>query len=239
LALRSVPDAARYGRVIEDQGKVVAFLEKDLNQPGPGVINGGIYVLKREILALVCDLPCSLEQDVFPALVKRGEIWGKEFDGYFLDIGPPETLEQGRRELPRVRVRPAALLHMEALVDITGRDASVADGVRWRAGAVEGVRALNDRGYYVFVLGGGDRGLETEIEARLAFEGAHVDRFYAADSPSPLDQATKEWPIVSERSFLVGGQGPDVEAAQRAGIAAHSLGGGDLAALVRAESSNG
>ena len=76
LALRSVPDAARYGRVIEDQGKVVAFLEKDANRPGPGIINGGIYVLKREILDLVHDLPCSLEQDVFPALVERGAIQG-------------------------------------------------------------------------------------------------------------------------------------------------------------------
>ncbi len=32
-------------------------MEKDLNRPGPGVINGGIYVLKREILDLVRDLP--------------------------------------------------------------------------------------------------------------------------------------------------------------------------------------
>ena len=74
LALRSVPDAARYGRVIEEQGKVVAFLEKDPSRPGPGIINGGIYVLKREILDLVSALPCSLEQDIFPALVERGQI---------------------------------------------------------------------------------------------------------------------------------------------------------------------
>ena len=106
LALRSVGDAARYGRVIEEQGKVVAFLEKDPSRPGPGIINGGIYVLKREILDLVSALPCSLEQDVFPTLVERGEIRGKAFDGYFLDIGLPETLEQGHRELPNVRVRP-------------------------------------------------------------------------------------------------------------------------------------
>ena len=57
LALRSVGDAARYGRVIEEQGKVVAFLEKDPSRPGPGIINGGIYVLKREILDLVSALP--------------------------------------------------------------------------------------------------------------------------------------------------------------------------------------
>jgi choline kinase len=237
LALRKVADAARYGRVIEEGGKVKAFLEKDSSRPGPGVINGGIYVLKREILDLVGDLPCSLEQHVFPALAERGEIAGHEFDGYFLDIGLPETLEQGHRELPNVRVRPAAFFDRGALVN-----ASAADGVRWRAGAVEAVRALNDRGYYVFVLGGGDCGLDAEIEARLALEGAHVDRFYAAErelSPGALDQAMSEWPIASARSFFVGGLGGEAEAARRAGVAAHEFGGGDLAGLVRAASANG
>ena len=121
LALRKVPDAARYGRVVEENGKVTAFLEKDLSRPGPGVINGGVYVLKREILGLIGDLPCSLEQDVFPALVERGLIAGREFSGYFLDIGLPETLEQGHRELPGVRERPAAFLDRDALVDIARR----------------------------------------------------------------------------------------------------------------------
>jgi UTP-glucose-1-phosphate uridylyltransferase len=240
LALRKVADAARYGRVIEEGSTVKAFLEKDSSRPGPGVINGGIYVLKREILDLVGDLPCSLEQHVFPALAERGEIAGHEFDGYFLDIGLPETLEQGHLELPNVRVRPAAFFDRGALV--AARDASRGDGVRWRAGAVEAVRALNDRGYYVFVLGGGDCGLDAEIEARLALEGAHVDRFYAAERqsrPDSLDRAMSEWPIVGERSFFVGGPGRETEAARRAGVAALNVDGGDLAGLVRAASANG
>ena len=152
LALRSVGDAARYGRVIEEQGKVVAFLEKDPSRPGPGIINGGIYVLKREILDLVSALPCSLEQDVFPALVERGQIRGKAFDGYFLDIGLPETLEQGHRELPNVRVRPAAFFDRRTLVGGGGGNSGA---FQWTAGAIEAIRALNDRGYYVFVTSGG------------------------------------------------------------------------------------
>ena len=152
MALRTVADAARYGRVIEEDGKVVAFLEKDLSRPGPGVINGGVYVLKREILDLVRDLPCSLEQHVFPALVERGEIAGREFKGYFLDIGLPETLEQGHLELPGVRVRPAVFLDRGALVEIAAQGTFGQDGFRWKAGAVEAVRALNDRGRYVFVV---------------------------------------------------------------------------------------
>ncbi len=177
LALRSVPDAARYGRVVEDQGKVAAFLEKDVNRPGPGIINGGIYVLKREVLDLVHDLPCSLEQDVFPALVERGAIQGVRFDGYFLDIGLPETLEQGHRELPNVRARPAAILDRNALVDFAERDSSRPETFQWREGAVEAIRTLNDRGYYVLVASGDEPRLNAAMQERLAPEGAHVDRF--------------------------------------------------------------
>lgn len=258
LALRSVPDAARYGRVIEDAGKVVAFLEKDPNRPGPGIINGGVYVLKREILDFVLSLPCSLEQDVFPALVERGEIRGLTFGGYFLDIGLPETLEQGHRDLPKLRLRPAAVLHRDALIDVADCDL---EAFRWKKGAIEAIRALNDRGYYVLVTGagsvgarttGGDlRRLNAAMQERLAREGAHVDRFHlepghAGDVPpgpaigavkaKPVSnlffEAVNDWPIAGEKSFFVGVSGSDVEAARSAGISGHVFDGGDLGRLV-------
>ena len=251
LALRSVPDAARYGRVIEEQGRVVAFLEKDPNRPGPGIINGGIYALKREILDLVLDLPCSLEQDVFPTLVERGEIRGLQFNGYFLDIGLPETLEQGRRELPNARERPVGIFDREALVKIADGDSSRPEAFQWTKGAVEAIRTLNDRGYYVLVmnpqsgdargtLAAGDPfGLNAAIQERLACEGAHVDRF-AADHAT--DAANRKpnfsrlfeggWPIVGERSFYVSVSADNVEAAKRAEISGHLYDGGDLARLV-------
>jgi dTDP-glucose pyrophosphorylase len=197
LALRSVADAARYGRVIEEKGKVVAFLEKDGSRPGPGIINGGVYVLKREILDLVLNLPCSLEQDVFPALVERGQIRGLKFDGYFLDIGLPETLEQGHRELPQARARPAAIFDKNALVNFAAGDSSRPEAFQWREGAVEAIRTLNDHGYYVFVMDrrSGDaeemrvaaeaRRLKARMQEQLAAEGAHVDRFYGeSDFPA-------------------------------------------------------
>jgi dTDP-glucose pyrophosphorylase/histidinol phosphatase-like enzyme len=253
LALRSVADAARYGRVVEERGSVVAFLEKDLSRPGPGVINGGIYVLKREILDLIHDLPCSLEQDIFPALVKRRQIRGREFDGYFLDIGLPETLERGHLELPSLRARPAAFLDRNALIHSAGERP---EAFQWMCGAVEAIRKLNDHGYYVFVshhLSARDAfRLNALLQQRLAAEGAHVDRFYgepaepmgiapgraiAAANRTPVfnsmvNDALNEWPIVRERSFFIGGSGDDIEAARDAGVASHALPEGDLARLV-------
>jgi dTDP-glucose pyrophosphorylase/histidinol phosphatase-like enzyme len=239
LALRSVADAARYGRVIEEHGSVVAFLEKDLSRPGPGVINGGVYVLKREILELIHELPCSLEQDIFPALVERGQIRGREFDGYFLDIGLPETLERGHLELPSVRARPAAFLERNAL--IYSADENL-EAFQWVGGAVEAIRKLNDRGYYVFVShpsGGDTFRLNSAIQQRLAAEGGHVDRFYGDPSgakanpvSSAIFNAMNEWPIVRERSFFIGANGDDIEATRSAGVLGHAFPEGDLARLV-------
>ena len=262
LALRSVADAARYGRVIEEQGKIVTFLEKDASRPGPGVINGGIYVLKRDILDLVRDLPCSLEQDVFPTLVEQGQIRGREFEGYFLDIGLPETLERGHLELPELRVRPAAFFDGNALVSFAEGD-SFPEAFQWTVGALEAIRGLNDRGYYVFVTshrpGGAQRArtagepcrLNTAMQEQLAAEGAHVDRVYGkpgfASGTAPEDaidaakrkpisslffDAMNEWPIISEQSFFIGVTDGDVEAAREAGILGHVLDGGDLGRLV-------
>jgi dTDP-glucose pyrophosphorylase/histidinol phosphatase-like enzyme len=249
LALRSVADAARYGRVIEEHGSVVAFLEKDLSRPGPGVINGGVYVLKREILELIHELPCSLEQDIFPALVERGQIRGREFDGYFLDIGLPETLERGHLELPSVRARPAAFLERDAL--IYSADENL-EAFQWVGGAVEVIRKLNDHGYYVFVShhpsARDTLRFNALLQQRLAAEGAHVDRFYedpadiaperaiaaAKRKPvfSPIVDALNEWPIVRERSFFIGGTGDDIEAARGAGVSSHAFAEGGLARLV-------
>ncbi len=51
LALRQVDDTARYGRVqITAVGRIEAFLEKAATQ-GPGLINGGIYLLSQQLFA--------------------------------------------------------------------------------------------------------------------------------------------------------------------------------------------
>ena len=260
LALRSVGDAARYGRVIEDaKGKSSRFWKR--TRPGrarESSMAGSMCSSARSSTSFP-PCPASLEQDVFPTLVERGQIRGKEFDGYFLDIGLPETLEQGHRELPNVRVRPAAFFDRRALVGGGEGDAFPRAAIEWRKGAVEAIRALNDRGYYVFVTrhrtgsaeitGADDPGRSNAaMQASLVAEGAHVDRFYgeagfasggapghargSAGTPDPFAKAMGEWPIVREKSFFIGVADRDIEAARKAGIPGEAFDGGDLARFV-------
>lgn len=102
LALCHVPHTARYGAVsCDDSRHVVAFNEK--SEAGPGLINGGIYVVDRSALELI-DLPScfSFERDFLGKNLKTLHPLGVVCGGYFLDIGVPEDLDRAKRDLPKV-----------------------------------------------------------------------------------------------------------------------------------------
>jgi len=89
IALCRVSDAARYGLVDTDPWHRVTGFREKTGLSGPGTINGGVYVFKRETLGSIPDGPASLERDVFPKLLARG-IYALEQPGMFIDIGTPE-----------------------------------------------------------------------------------------------------------------------------------------------------
>jgi NDP-sugar pyrophosphorylase family protein len=102
LALRKVGDARRYGSVEHENGRIRRFKEKDPTLMGPGWVSGGVYLLRREILARIDGVPCSIETDIFPRAAEDGRLACRRFDGFFIDIGLPDTLEAARRELPTI-----------------------------------------------------------------------------------------------------------------------------------------
>ena len=98
LATRGVPDISRYGAVRRDAaGRILAWNEKleDGGQPLAGEINGGIYVMKKSLIAEIPKGKQSLEQDCIPKWLSEGKrIFGLPFDGYFMDIGIPKDYQQ-------------------------------------------------------------------------------------------------------------------------------------------------
>jgi D-glycero-alpha-D-manno-heptose 1-phosphate guanylyltransferase len=97
MAVRHVPDAARYGTVqLGEKNRVVRFCEKT-GIAGPGIINGGVYIFNREILRNIPDGPSSLEKDVFPGLLHEG-VFALEQHGMFIDIGTPEDYDRAKTQ---------------------------------------------------------------------------------------------------------------------------------------------
>lgn len=89
-----VEDANRYGTLsVGTGGRLTGFAEK---RPGSGLINAGVYLLRRRLLSrFPLKSPLSMETEVFPALLAAGaQIVAVPVTGAFLDIGTPESLSQ-------------------------------------------------------------------------------------------------------------------------------------------------
>jgi D-glycero-D-manno-heptose 1,7-bisphosphate phosphatase len=144
IALRRVADSSRYGTVELAGTRIIRFREK-----APGVVAPAV---NATLLDRISALPCSIELDIFPALAQGGRLAGRVCDAYLLDIGLPETLERGRRELAALRRRPAVFLDRDGVLNLERAYVHRPEQVEWIPGAIECVRRLNDLGYRVVVV---------------------------------------------------------------------------------------
>jgi NDP-sugar pyrophosphorylase family protein len=101
LALKSIDDCSRYGRVSLKDGVITKFIEKDSSFHDAGLINGGVYFLTSDILNFIGEGFISLESEVFPKLINLGELSGVEASGKFLDIGIPEDFQSAQTLIPK------------------------------------------------------------------------------------------------------------------------------------------
>ena len=93
IALHLVEDARPFGLVDrDDDGRVLGFQEKP-EQPIPGDVNAGTYLLDPEALSgWPPGVNASIEREVFPAIIASGSpVYGFSTDAYWLDLGTPEN----------------------------------------------------------------------------------------------------------------------------------------------------
>lgn len=102
LALRPEADVGRYGAVDLKAGHVTGFREKAASAGGPGLINGGVYWMRRAVLEQAPQGAFSLERDLFPQLAKQERLEGRVFEAPFIDIGLPSSLQEAQAYVPAV-----------------------------------------------------------------------------------------------------------------------------------------
>jgi D-glycero-alpha-D-manno-heptose 1-phosphate guanylyltransferase len=101
IAVVPRPDVSRYGGVVVDRKRIVAFNEK--GRSGPGWISAGVYVLPINLeWPPGLNEKFSIEHDFFAPEVARLRPAAYEVSGYFLDIGVPEDLDRAQTELAPV-----------------------------------------------------------------------------------------------------------------------------------------
>ena len=82
----------RSGAVSVDSTGCVVRFDSRPTEPTPGLINAGVYMLRRDVLdAIPPNRAVSLEGETFPAMVTRRELFAWQVDARFIDIGTPES----------------------------------------------------------------------------------------------------------------------------------------------------
>ncbi len=201
---RTVDDTRAFGRLdVDRHGGIRGFCEKP-RDGGAGLVNAGTYVMSPPAISAIChDGATSLEHDLFPSLLARGErLVSHRDEAYGIDVGTPASLVRAsqdavRRDYGEALVRHDTTVHPRAdvvagsFVDsgaTVARDASISGTIVMRGAHVGAGATLLDS-----VIGPG------------AVVGAHV----TAQSAAIGDEAVLE-------DHLVLRPGSTVAVAQRA-----------------------
>ena len=101
VALKGLEDFDRYGAVLLEGERIVAFHEK--KKCAKGFINGGVYIVRKGLFAGI-ELPerFSFEVDFLGKFLHSLNVIGFKSAGYFIDIGVPADYERAGRECARL-----------------------------------------------------------------------------------------------------------------------------------------
>lgn len=188
MALRQTVDTSRFGLVELEGRRVARFLPRGA-AANAGLINAGVYFMRRAMLDQIPPRPCSLEADVFPALAAAGLLAGVIEQGFFIDIGVPADYAAADSLIASQRRRPAVFFDRDGVLNEDRGYTHRPEDLRWLRGAREAIKRVNACGGYAFVVtnqAGVARGFygESDIERfhaemnwQLMEIGAHVDEY--------------------------------------------------------------
>ena len=150
----------------------------------------------------------SIEDDLLVALAARGQLRAKRYDGFFIDIGIPESYSAAQIAIPKRLSRPALFLDRDGVLNHDDGYVGSFERLRWIDGAIDLVKLANDLGFFVFVVtnqAGVGRGFYYEGDVALLHEqmacimrdaGASVDdwRYCPFHPDAAIDAYRREHP---------------------------------------------
>jgi glucose-1-phosphate thymidylyltransferase long form len=115
ILLTPVKDPTHFGiAVLDNDNQVIKFLEKpSSDQVFSKIANTGTYILEPEIFDYIDEIPgnkkgeIDFSKDVFPKLIQeKASIYGYILDGYWNDVGRPESFLKANRDVLNKKIRP-------------------------------------------------------------------------------------------------------------------------------------
>lgn len=97
-----VEDTTRYGRLNQKDGVAVSIAEKGVS--GPGLINGGCYIMsKNELSSFPLNSSFSLEREFMVDAVAAGKFNVFITNGRFIDIGTPQDYKRAEAVIKSIK----------------------------------------------------------------------------------------------------------------------------------------
>ena len=98
ISLTKSNEPTKHGSVIISENKIIEFSEKE--GKNEYLVNSGVYIFEPRILDYIeRGRNVSLEKEIFPKLARERILYGYEFEGYFMNIGRPETYTKFKQDV--------------------------------------------------------------------------------------------------------------------------------------------
>ncbi len=243
VAVKRLRDFDRYGTVLVDQGHITGFREKA--PCSDGLINGGLYLLDRTLLADMPQGPFSFERDFMEHGWANVTMLAYESGAYFLDIGVPEDYAAAQESFKDLAPRgKAVFFDRDGTINVDTKYLHRPEDLRFIGGMPHFIKKWNDWAYRVIVVtnqSGIARGYYSEDQMRtlhrhmntlLAEYGAHIDAFYfcphhpdftgpcGCRKPEPglIEAAIWDFDLEPELCLLFGDNIGDIQAGEKCGV---------------------
>ena len=181
LAAKFIENAYRSGLLETENGKLLGFTENGIAPSG--YINGGVYFIKRTLLKSITEDKFSFEKEVLAS--GRYDIGVFESDGYFIDIGIPESYKLAQEEknkLTSSRKRCAVFLDRDGTINKDTVHLFRKEDFEFLPDADKAVATLKEKGYLAIVItnqAGIAKGLYQEDDVHILHR--HVDSLLQKD----------------------------------------------------------
>lgn len=170
LGAKEMPDCTRHSTLkIAEDGRVLSFSEKLPN--AKGYINGGVYVIKRDILSGIPLDRFSFEREILEKA--EAGLYAVKCQGYFIDMGIPEAYFRANTEIPVMlgqNVFKAVFLDRDGVICKEKHHLYKTADLEFIDGVPEALEALREKGFLLYVItnqAGVAKGLYTERDVEI------------------------------------------------------------------------
>ena len=224
-----------------DEAGFVTVYDKTHKSPDLQGTEISFGIFRKELVGLLPDTNVSLEETLFPALIRDRQLAAYVTQHRYYSIGDTPRLPITEAFLAR---RPTIILDRDGVLNEKAPRANYVrtwEEFKWLPGAKESLRALNQAGFRVIVVSnqaGVNRGAMTEadlleIHRRMVKEteraGGRIDAIYYCPhdwdegcecrkpKPGMLFQAQRDFTLDLSRILFIGDDERDAQAADAAG----------------------